>query len=76
VSGQLRRRQVHEEAFKLFLRHDGSGDSEWPNLRRDLADIAGPAPLRVKMRISKRVSRVRPQAHAPISHPRAQTHCS
>jgi len=71
VSERLGRWQVHEEAFKLFSRHDGGGDSEWPNLRRDLADLAGPAPLRVKMRISKRMSRVRPQAHAPISHPRA-----
>lgn len=51
--------QVYEEAYKLFSRHDGGQDSEWPNLRRDLADLAGPAPLRHKIRISKRMSRVR-----------------
>lgn len=54
--------QVYEEAYKLFSRHDSGSGSEWPSLRRDLADLAGPAPLRHKMRVSKRMSRVSPSS--------------
>lgn len=51
--------QVYREAWDLYGRHSGSATStEWPNLRRDLTDLAGPVSLRQKLRITKRISRV------------------
>lgn len=51
--------QLYRQAWELYEQHSGSASSaEWPNLRRDLTDLAAPATLRQKMRITKRMSRV------------------
>ncbi len=50
---------MYREGSALYERHSGSATSaEWPNLRRDLTDLAAPAPLRQKMRVTKRMTRV------------------
>ena len=51
--------QVYSEAKRLYERHDAvSLASEWPNLRTDLIELAGPITLKQKLRVAKRVTRV------------------
>lgn len=56
--------RVYAEAHILYDRrssgHIGNSatSSEWPLLRQDLTELAGPAPLHHKLRLSKRMSRV------------------
>lgn len=46
-------------AYSLFQAHDlSSSQSEWPNLRQDLVDLAGPGSLRVRLRVTKRALHV------------------
>ncbi len=48
---------MYREAWELYERHSGSVTSgEWPNLRRDLTDLAARGTLRQKMRVTKRMS--------------------
>ena len=51
--------QVYREAKRLYERHDAiSLTSEWPNLRTDLMELAGPISLKQKLRVAKRITRV------------------
>lgn len=55
-----RNTQAYEAARQLFRRHRGLiaiGGSEWPALRSDLLELAGPAPVGSKMRTAQRMMR-------------------
>eukprot|EP00884_Botryococcus_braunii_P010488 jgi/Botrbrau1/19440/Bobra.0338s0062.1 len=49
--------RVYCLASRLFRRQDGNATSEWPALRVDLLDLAGPLPISVKRRICQRMVR-------------------
>ena len=51
---------AYEEARQLYARHRGlfrGGDAEWPALRGELLELAGPAPAQRKLRTIQRMMR-------------------
>ena len=52
--------EAYQTAHSLFARHKmlNSANSEWPAMRRDLMELAGPLTPRAKLRIVKRMMSV------------------